>query len=210
MASSLLCLVQLEGMIDAHKAVAPRAMRQTDTNKPRQSKQIFWMETEASAPTVKIGIHTQRPLKWRDSTAAHRPSISKSHPQSRPLRGSDRLYIHLPQLASLNRELSRLLIKDTVNAQLLGKHWTGPVKIHYSTLAMQAQIIQCQIHYDANIIFGHLGTKFCNVSWFHVLKCCKVKQTQCLWTIRKNNTCKKHSMILDNKDFYHGCTVNMP
>lgn len=45
------------------------------------------------SPAINIGIHTQRPHKHRNSTAATGQSISKSQP-IHPLRGSELLYIH--------------------------------------------------------------------------------------------------------------------
>lgn len=70
------------------------------------------METEGSAQPSTHGAPTIAETALQ-LTGRQSPNPSRSH----PLRGSDLLYIHSPQVASLNGELSRLLIKDTVNTR---------------------------------------------------------------------------------------------
>lgn len=96
---------------DIHGVQTPRIMRQKQTSSKRQNISSEWrLKVD---PVINTGTysHTLPPqVQQQHCSWGGRQSPNPS--PSRPLRGSD-LYIHLPQLASLNTELSRLLIKDT-------------------------------------------------------------------------------------------------
>lgn len=91
---------------------------ETDRHKHAEAWHILWMKTEDSAEISTLVLTHGAPT-IAETALQLRGQQSPNPSPSHPLRGSDLLYIHAPQVASLNKKLSRLLMKDAVNTQLI-------------------------------------------------------------------------------------------